>query len=168
MLKKGKSWTNEALIKTYKIFLNRKTNPKKRNKKLLSKNFKENILEDQKNILINAMKLCNGKNKIIKLYEDKNIKPSNFSHNAKSEPEEFETKIEESIAERTKMRRQKFDEKNRTGQGLKMLTPDQMLSRLLISLAQLKAGNNSEKLKSEIRQLLYSLYRSKKLTKMFL
>ena len=40
-----------------------------------------------------------------------------------------------------------------------------MLSRLPISLAQLKAGNNPEKLKNEIRQLLYSLYRSKKLTK---
>ena len=51
------------------------------------------------------------------------------------------------------------------GEGLKIVTPDQMLSRLLISLAQLKAGNNSEKLKNEIRQLLYSLYRSKKLTK---
>ena len=51
------------------------------------------------------------------------------------------------------------------GQGLKIPTPNQMLSRLPISLAQLKAGNNSEKLKNEIRQLLYSLYRSKKLTK---
>ena len=51
------------------------------------------------------------------------------------------------------------------GQGLKILTPNQMFSRLPISLAQLKAGNNSEKLKNEIRQLLYSLYRSKKLTK---
>ena len=40
-----------------------------------------------------------------------------------------------------------------------------MLSSLPISLAQLKAGNNSEKLKNEIRQILYSLYRSKKLTK---
>ena len=51
------------------------------------------------------------------------------------------------------------------GQGLKILTADQMLSRLPITLAQLKAGNNSQKLKNEIRQLLYSLYRSKKLTK---
>ena len=51
------------------------------------------------------------------------------------------------------------------GRGLKILTPDQMLCRLPISLAQLKAGNNSEKLKNEIRQLLYTLYRSKKLTK---
>ena len=40
-----------------------------------------------------------------------------------------------------------------------------MLSRLPISLAQLKAGNNSKKLKNEIRQLLYSLYRSKELSK---
>ena len=51
------------------------------------------------------------------------------------------------------------------GERLKILTPNQMLSRLPITLAQLKAGNNSEKLKNEIRQLLYSLYRSKKLTK---
>ena len=41
--------------------------------------------------------------------------------------------------------------RNQQGKGLKILTPDQMLSRLLISLAQLRAGNNSEKLKNEIR-----------------
>ena len=51
--------------------------------------------------------------------------------------------------------------------GLKILTPNQMLSRLPISLAQLKAGNNSEKLKNEIRQILYFLYRSKKHAKQF-
>ena len=58
-----------------------------------------------------------------------------------------------------------FNKQNQSGQGLKILTPNQMLIRLPISLAQLKAGNNSEKLKNEIRQILYSLYRSKKLTK---
>ena len=58
-----------------------------------------------------------------------------------------------------------FNKQNQLGEGLKMLTPNQMLSRLPITLAQLNAGNNSEKLKNEIRQLLYSLYRSKKLTK---
>ena len=52
-----------------------------------------------------------------------------------------------------------YNSENQLGLGLKMLTPNQMLSRLPISLAQLKAGNNSEKLKNEIRQLLYSLYR---------
>ena len=51
------------------------------------------------------------------------------------------------------------------GEGLKILTPHQMLSRLSITLAQLKAVNNSEKLKNETRQLLYSLHRSKKLTR---
>ena len=58
-------------------------------------------------------------------------------------------KSEESPAER----------RNQKGQGLKILTPDQMLGRLPITLAELKAGNNSQKL----RQLLYSLYRSKNL-----
>ena len=48
---------------------------------------------------------------------------------------------------------------------LKISTPKQMLSRLPITLAQLKVGNNFEKLKDEIRQLFYSFYRSKKLTK---
>ena len=60
-----------------------------------------------------------------------------------------------------------FNQLNRAEKGLKILTPNQMLSRLPISLAQLKAGNNSEKLKNEIRQLLYSLYRSKKPTKIY-
>ena len=55
--------------------------------------------------------------------------------------------------------------RNQQGQGLKVLTPNQILRRLPVALAQLNAGNNSKKLKSEIRQLLYSLYRSKKLTK---
>ena len=62
---------------------------------------------------------------------------------------------EQSAAERRKHK----------GHGLKILTPQQMLSRLPISLAQLEAGNNSQKLKNEISQLLYSLCRSKKLSK---
>ena len=59
----------------------------------------------------------------------------------------------------------KFNKQNQEGQELKILTPNQMLSRLPITLAQLQAGNNSEKLKNEIRQLLYFLYRSKNMTK---
>ena len=50
------------------------------------------------------------------------------------------------------------------GQGLKILTPQQMITRLPVLLAQLKAGNNSQKLKNDIKQLLYSLYRSTKLS----
>ena len=59
----------------------------------------------------------------------------------------------------------KFNKQKQEGQGIKILTPNQMLSRLPISLAQLEAENNSDKLKNEIRQLLYSLYRSKNMTK---
>ena len=51
------------------------------------------------------------------------------------------------------------------GIGLKILTPNQMLKRLPIALAQIKAGNNLERLLNEIRQIAYSLYRSKKITK---
>ena len=58
-----------------------------------------------------------------------------------------------------------LNSENQLGLGLTILTPNQMLSRLPISLAQLKAGNYSEKLQKEIRQILYSLYRSKKLIK---
>ena len=58
-----------------------------------------------------------------------------------------------------------FNKENQEGKALKILIPNQMLSRLPITLAQLKAGNNSEKLKNEIRQLLYSHYHSKNMTK---
>ena len=61
-----------------------------------------------------------------------------------------------------------FNQLNQSGQGIKILTLNSMLSRLPISLAQLKAGNNSEKLKNETRQLLHSLYRSKKTCKKYL
>ena len=91
-----------------------------------------------------------------------------------------EQKCDESIGETVKLRRQKVDDekldatnmpkleseesaaeqrKKYEGKGIRILTPEQMLSRLPISLAQLKAGNNSQKLKNGIRQLLYSLYR---------
>ena len=51
-----------------------------------------------------------------------------------------------------------FNKHAQEGQGMKILTPNQMRNRLPIALAQLQAGNNSNKLKNEIRQLLYSLY----------
>ena len=51
------------------------------------------------------------------------------------------------------------------GKGLKILTPNQMLKRLPIALAQIKAGNKSESLLNEIRQIVYSMYRSKEITK---
>ena len=55
--------------------------------------------------------------------------------------------------------------KENKGKGLKILTPKQRLQRLPIALAQVKAGNNSESLLNEIRQIAYSLYQSKQITK---
>ena len=52
------------------------------------------------------------------------------------------------------------------GKGLKILAPNQMFKRLPIALAQIKAGNNSESLLNEIRQIVYYLFLSKKITKM--
>ena len=55
--------------------------------------------------------------------------------------------------------------KRKQGTRLKILTSKQMLQRLPIALAQAKAGNNSENLLNEIRQIVYSLYLSKEITK---
>ena len=56
-------------------------------------------------------------------------------------------------------------EELKKGTTLKILTPNQMLQRLPIALAQISAGNNSKDLLNEIRQIVYSLYRSKEITK---
>ena len=56
-------------------------------------------------------------------------------------------------------------DESKQGAGLKILTPKQMLQRLPIALTQIKAGNSSESLLNEIRQIVYSLYQSKEITK---
>ena len=56
-----------------------------------------------------------------------------------------------------------FNKQTQQGEGLKVLTPNQMLSRLPITLAQLNAGNNSEKLKTEIRRNYYILFTVQKM-----
>ena len=115
---------------------------------------------------------------IKELYETKNRKKNNELVNViKSRLSDLKDEIKEMFEDEKEIEKPDkilkiveeildFNNKqNQIGKGLKMLTPSQMLSRLPISLAQLKAGNNSEKLKNEISELLYSLYRSKKLTK---
>ena len=104
-------------------------------------------------------------NKSNKLVNVINIGLKDFKKEIKEMPEE-ERKIEKpdnivKLVEEILS----FNKQKQEGQGIKMLTPDQVLSRLPISLAQLQAGNNSEELKNEIRQLLYSLYHSKNMTK---
>ena len=61
------------------------------------------------------------------------------------------------------MSRNIYDSKQ--GTGLKILSHKQMLQRLPIVLSEIKAGNNSESLLNEIRQIVYSLYQSKEITK---
>ena len=107
-----------------------------------------------------------------KIYEIKNKKESNKLVNViKIELSDLKDKIKEmSEDEKTKIKQPnkilkiveeilEVNKQNQSGNRLKILTPIQMLSRLPIFLAQLKAGNISEKLKNEVRQILYSLYR---------
>ena len=115
------------------------------------------IVDDVEKILTKQPFTINEQNmiKILSLLKEiikSNDKKADEQPDATNMPE---LESEESAAER----------RNQQGEEVKILTRNQLLSRLPISLAQLKAGNNSEKLKIEIRQLLYSLYRSKKLTK---
>ena len=122
--------------------------------------FKENyndIVKDAKKILNKQPLTTNEENmiKILSLLKE-TIKPND----KKIDEQPDATNMPELESEESSEQR-----RNQQGKGLKILMPNQMLSRLPISLVQLKAGNNSEKLKNEIRQLLYSLYKSKKLTK---
>ena len=90
---------------------------------------------EQKNTLYNIEMLYKARNEAIKFYDD------------------YSSMMSEAKYRATK------------GTGLKILTPKQMLQRLPIALAQVKAGNNSENLLNEIRQIVYSLYQSKEITK---
>ena len=94
------------------------------------------------------------KNRWIKLKDSIEKTPRDKKDNEKIE------QILEIVKEIVRFSRQNQQE----GQGIKILTPNQMLSRLSIALAQLQVRNNSNKLKNEIRQLLYSLYPSKNMT----
>ena len=91
--------------------------------------------KEQKNALYSIETLYKARNEAIKFYDDYSLIMS-------------EAKI-----------------KAAKGTGLKILTPKQMLQRLPIALAQVKAGNNSENLLNEIRQIVCSLYQSKEITK---
>ena len=63
--------------------------------------------------------------------------------------------------------RYKSKQNKTEGKGLKILTPKQMIQRLPVALAQVKAGNNSQNFLNEIRQIIYSLINQKKLLKKY-
>ena len=90
-------------------------------------------------------------------YEYKNIAISYDNNKNKFDTEETTKSL--------KKLRNKLIDTSKSGRGLKILTNKQMLNRLPILLAQIEASNNSIQLKNEARQILYSLYRSKVLTK---
>ena len=92
----------------------------------------------QKDVMKNAKNLYNSRQKVINLFNDS-------------------AKIRSQTIYKSK-------QKKTTGTGLKILTPKQLLQSLLIALAQVKAGINSESLLNEIRQIFYSLYQSKEIT----
>ena len=91
--------------------------------------------EVQKNTKNNLKIFYNAKEKVIPLFDDHTTIVSKANHEAKN------------------------------GKRLKILTPEQMLQRLSMVLAQVKAGNASENLLNEIRKIIYSLYRAKQITK---
>ena len=95
-----------------------------------------NRSEKQQNTKYNIENLYNSREEVIKMFNDY---ARNISRNIYDSKEE--------------------------GTGLKILTPKQMLQRLPIALAQVKTGNNSQSLLNEIRQIVYSLYQSKEITK---
>ena len=115
------------------------------------------------NILFMVDEIFTGKLKT--LGENNEGKLNIFEEKSDAEKQESDEKPNTTNMSKLEDEESATERRNQQGQGLKMLTPDQKLSRLTITLAQLKAGNNSQKLINEIRQLLYSLYRSKKLTK---
>ena len=92
--------------------------------------------EEQKKTIDNIKNLYNSREEVAKMFND-------YARN---------------------MSRNIYDSKQE-GTGLKILTPKQMFQRLPIALAQIKAGNNSQSLLNEIRQIVYSLYQSKEITK---
>ena len=95
--------------------------------------------DEQKEVIENLNKFYNSREEVINFFRDYIEMLSDANYDSKQN----ETK----------------------GKGLKILTPKQMLQRLPIALAQVKAGNNSESLLNEIRQIVYSLYQSKQITK---
>ena len=117
-------------------------------------------LEEIKNNQQNYLNYLNALRKGNKSANQKNsLANINIHLNARNSKIKFIEDYSSMIIEAKKLAKEQY------GKGFKILTPYQMLKRLPIALAQVKAGNNSESLLNEIRQIVYSLYRSKEITK---
>ena len=126
--------------------VNKHYNKYKKNKKILKKDLNERVAENPK---------YKSQKQLYTIKNNKNLYDSR-------------QKIIDLLNNNSKIRSEaiyKSKQDETRGKGIKTLTPKQMLQRLPIALAQIKAGNNSESLLNEIRQIVYSLYQSKQITK---
>ena len=122
-------------IKKGKISLEEATNLQQDYEKYLKEIRKRSKSAEQKKALVNIHVLFNARNNAIKFIEDYGSMTLEAKRPVKQE-----------------------------GTGLKILTPKQMLQRLLIALPQITSGNNSKFLLNEVRHIVYSLYQSKEIT----
>ena len=99
-------------------------------KKAKNKTQRKQFFAAQRSVLRNAIKLYDKRVIIIHAFINKDVEKD-----VDYEPEKFEPEFEESIAEKIKMRTQKSGEKNQEKKGLEILTPNQMLTRLPVTLA---------------------------------
>ena len=135
-------------LKNVEDFLNDILTGKIENKYDAEKEYFKNIQSDEDSLKSQKYRKGDKPQRLVKFIDD--TKYIVFGLLFPSEEEDMpELESEESAEQR------------QTGQGLKLLTQKQRIIRLPILLAQLKGGNNFEKLKNEIRQIAYSLYRSK-------
>ena len=122
----------------------------------------QSITLNQANV-INTLSMVNeiftGESESVGVNKEGNLEI--FKEKLEKEKQESDEQLDTKDMPELESKESAAKRKNQLGQELKILTPDLILSRLPITLAQLKAGNNSQKLINEIRQLLYSLYRSK-------
>ena len=103
-------------------------------------------------------------NKMHPKYDPESLFVKTYNYDAWSENEELTDK-EESVDSSDMPPLEDDEEEVKEGKGLKILTPNKFLARLPILLAQIKTGNNSYKLKMEIKQILYLLYQHDKIAK---
>ena len=159
---KGNRKKNKNQKKDFKTLIKQKTDGEKDiNDEIFRKYFKVQRPSDML-VFLNRTNDAEKKNQLVNLINSglKDLKEEMkkmFEIEIETEDRESIVNIVEKIL--------KFNKQNQKGQGIKILTPDEKLNRLPIALAQFQAGNNSNKLKNKIRQLLYSLYRSKNMTK---
>ena len=89
---------SEALIKAKNIFYSTKSNKRKGIESIFPNTFEINILKDKRDVLLNALKLYDDRSKVINLFEEEDIEPSDFPYN--EQPEKLQKKESEQESER--------------------------------------------------------------------